>query len=126
MEKHEDIHMKHSEEQEIQQLENELKQFGSNADMFQVPEGYFVAFADRLSEQLPQTKEKRPTIISSLRRWSIAAGFVAILGLSAYWVGNNQSVSHTLESVAQSQSAPTEDDYVMIDNDAIYAYVSNP
>lgn len=118
--------MKHPEEQEIQQQENELKQFGRNADMFQVPEGYFIAFADRLSEQLPQTKEKRPTIIRSLRRWSIAAGFVAVLGLSVYWVGNNQSVSHARESVAQSQSAPTADDYVMIDNDAIYAYVSNP
>lgn len=118
--------MNHTEDSDISLLESQLRQMGRTEDMFEVPADYFANFAEQLSERLLKPVEKKRTVVLTLRHWSIAASIVAVLGVSAYWIGERLSKSSESKMAVTEQTSVMPDDYVMLDNDAIYAYVSNP
>lgn len=107
---------------------------------FTVPEGYFDQFAERLMDQLPDSKPKK-AIVYRLRPWLYAAMFAGLLGWSASLFFSNDltdadkqklaaaaAQQPTTETTAQTYSDNYIEDaanYAMIDNEEIYAYLAD-
>lgn len=118
--------------------EKYLREKMGQGNPFKTPEGYFDQFTDRLMKQLPEERQK-PAIVRLLRPMLYAAVFVGILILGATFVFNNSQSSDTQQNLALAthktaeQSAVTYSDtyiedaanYAMIDNEEIYAYLSD-
>lgn len=91
---------------------------------FKVPENYFEEFAQKFAaEQLP--RQKTTARILPLKRWAAAASVAIVIGLSAYLWASTRPEATTAQVTTIEQSSDMIDDYVMMDNEAIYAYVSN-
>lgn len=118
--------------------EKYLREKMGQSNPFKTPEGYFDQFTDRLMKQLPEERQK-PAIVRLLRPMLYAAVFVGILILGATFVFNNSQSSDTQQNLALAThktaepSAVTYSDtyiedaanYAMIDNEEIYAYLSD-
>jgi len=132
--------MKREDETESMIEQEELllrKQFG-HTDPFRVPDGFFDSIADQIIEQLPEDKANvngnaNRTILRLLRPAVGVAACVAavvLLGLSTgMW--KSEQRSGDVETTARSYAAQGVEtdideiaDYTMMDNEAIYAYVS--
>jgi hypothetical protein len=104
---------------------------------FEVPDGYFDDFASRLMSQLPEKEDriiKLQPIHRSYRRWIVlaaASAMIAVFSLGTYmhnedriFVSNSQN--HVVHKVNNGYNVLDETvDYSMIDNEDIYAYVSD-
>lgn len=105
---------------------------------FQVPEGYFESFADQFMAQLPE-REARVVALpvrsrwQSTRRWIAAACITALVVGAGTWgflrTPDAQPASQPAAQMAASSSYSSEfdqaADYVMLDNEDFYAYVSD-
>ena len=94
-----------------------IDRFGKDAG-FCVPEGYFEEFAARMTAALPRKKE---TLWVRLRPLAVAASMFGVIAGAGVWIGNNQ------RAVVQQQTltADSEDEYIIFDNDDIYAYLTD-
>lgn len=125
----------------MDEAETLLKQQFGTRQPFTVPDGYFETIADRVMARLPEhTTEVSSTVqdhrLQPWQHWrtlvSVAACACAIL-LGGTWIarlsapdateGTPVAVSATIES--QDLEFDDMADYVMIDNEDIYALVAN-
>ncbi len=117
------------------------KHFGKGQP-FKVPEHYFEDFSSRLMARLPE-QSATPVVpirehrsVSRRGRWmAVAAAFAGlIVGGAAVWLSSGES-PQSVARTAPVENVPTESayggsldelaDYAMLDNEDIYAYVSN-
>lgn len=112
-------------------------QFGK-AQPFKVPDGYFEDFEKQLMARLPQTKPvaevvemRRPRLLLGRRMAMVAAGVCVVLfGATLYHrlsLPNEQSSGTIaqMEGKAYDMTIDQMADYTMMDNEDIYAYVSD-
>lgn len=109
---------------------------------FTVPDGYFDQLAERVMERLP---EQQPASVPQVsvghkwRRWAVAAAAVGVVltgslvfmgqrsGNESLATTSHRATATTTETDANSSSYSSLDmaaDYAMLDNDEIYAMVS--
>lgn len=113
--------------------EARLREYATGEYAFRVPDHYFEQFKANIMQQLPAEQTQpaaRPRTASLWSRWAAAAAVAAVVGFSAYFYldrpdVNNQYLSSTDASHTETTTSEVIDDYVMLDNEAIYAYVSN-
>jgi len=117
------------------QEEKFLKQQFGKENPFKVPEGYFADFSSDLMDKLPQ-KETRvvkmtPTFMQRSRPFMYAAVLAAVAIFTASIFFNNKTQDDvqvaTTENMMQQQPSVSDeqvDDYLMLDNEDIYAYVA--
>ncbi|SFF98371.1 hypothetical protein [Prevotella sp. KH2C16] len=109
-----------------------LKQDFGNKAPFRVPEGYFEDFAERMMAQLPAQETK----VVSMRPWwhryrasmFAAACVCAVVFSIGVYLGSSDSRQASLASAPVESVDNTMDemaDYVMMDNEAIYASLSD-
>ena len=101
---------------------------------FTVPTGYFGSFSERLSTRLPSC-EAAVAVVPFWRRHRIAVAVAAFLCLavggavSFFTYGSSESEYVANQSELQNSSTDNSidcvADYTMIDNEDIYALVSN-
>ena len=108
---------------------------------FQVPEGYFDSFADRMMQQLPERpvsveaspKVRKPALTVRMRPWLYAAACALVLVVSVWLWQSQPDTSVATQPAAQLavQQEQTSDatfdeaaDYMMIDNQDIYTYLA--
>lgn len=117
------------------------KRFGKGRP-FSVPEHYFEDFTSRLMARLPEQPAVSAAHVQQdapvRRRWLPVAAAAAVAGLmaggAAVWL-SAEDASQPVARTAPVESAPAESayggsfdelaDYAMLDNEDIYAYVSN-
>lgn len=102
---------------------------------FKVPDGYFDTLTDRLMSKLPEHEVKVVRLQPSFRqrkRTAIlaAASLLAAMFSLGVYLHTEDSEPHTQAVAATLQSADDSNldviaDYAMMDNVAIYAYVSD-
>lgn len=111
-----------------------IKKRCGNRQPFSVPSGYFDDFSQRMSERLPVDEHDAATI--PLWRHPRVAVAVAVLlcllvgGAVSYFTMETPQAGHLItHSVLQEGGADSSidcvADYTMLDNDDIYALVSN-
>lgn len=117
--------------------ENLLKKKFGKQQPFLVPEGYFDTFSARLMAKLPaQNIPMRPSTPSSLwasdrKKWVrnaslFVAGICAVLfSLNLIFSKGRQRSVQTAGNTIQVMTIDQAADYTMMDNDDIYAYVSD-
>ena len=107
---------------------------------FTVPDGYFDQLAERVMERLP---EQQPASVPQVsvghkwRRWAVAAAAVGIVLTGSLVFMGQRSGNEGLATTSHRATATTTDaysssnssldmaaDYAMLDNDEIYAMVS--
>ena len=90
---------------------------------FRTPEGYFDHLADTIISRLPE--ERKPAREWRLRPWLYAAAFAGVVALSATLFMNrpadNISGNETLAASYSDTYFDDGADYVMVDNQDIYA-----
>ena len=99
---------------------------------YQVPEGYFDAFASQLMEQLPERPAKACQVMIR-RSVYIAAACIAALFISgAAWMfmSKSEAQPQVAVQIAAQQESLEESideaaDYMMLDNHEIYALLSD-
>jgi hypothetical protein len=108
---------------------------------FQVPEGYFDSFADRMMQQLPERsvsveaspKMRKPALTVRMRPWLYAAACALVLVVSVWLWQSVPDASVATQPAAQlaAQQEQTVDetfdeaaDYMMLDNQDIYTYLA--
>ena len=114
-----------------------LKEHLGSEEPFRVPDGYFDNLPDRIMEGLP---ERRARVVGMRRKSHYRYGVVGmaaasvcavVFGLNLFLAKHDAKTSHltgTQEEYASSNSYNIIDqtaDYSMLDNEDIYAYVSN-
>ena len=114
-----------------------LKEYFGAEQPFRVPDGYFDNLPDRIMESLP---ERRVRVVGMRRKLRYRYGIVGmaaasvcavVFGLNLFLSKQDAQSHHligTQESYASSNSYNIIDqtaDYSMLDNEDIYAYVSN-
>lgn len=110
-----------------------LKSHFGNENHFIVPDGYFEKFSDQLMEHLPEQEVRlislRPSVWRQFRSTILAAaciaGFIFSFGIYHYTTRNE-----TAEVVAHTEALGYNDfdevaDYMMLDNEDIYAMLTN-
>ncbi len=103
---------------------------------FTVPEGYFEQLATQVMERLPEKKPARKAAVKVLRPWLYAAACICVAVFTAAMVfsgktEDNASQQQRMAAVQQQENAiyysdnyiDEEADYVMVDNQEIYAYL---
>lgn len=122
--------------------EKYLEEHFGKGQSFKVPEHYFEDFSSRLMARLP---EQAATPVIPIREhrsvqrrgqlMAVAAAFAGlIVGGTAVWFSSDET-SQSVARTAPVENVPTESayggsfdelaDYAMLDNEDIYAYVSN-
>lgn len=102
-----------------------------NGNHFRVPDGYFDRLADSVMAQIPEeTKDTKPGRVVSMRPWLYAAAclLVAVLTATAYFLvpeTTGQSVVATTTVSASDTYVDEAADYVMADNNDIYACLAS-
>lgn len=108
---------------------------------FQVPEGYFDSFADRMMQQLPERpvsveaspKVRKPALTVRMRLWLYAAACALVLVVSVWmWQSapdTNVATQPAAQLAAQQEQTVDETfdeaaDYMMLDNQDIYTYLA--
>jgi len=105
---------------------------------FKIPDGYFVQFADRLMEKLPEQQHK-PILIRRLRPLLYAAVFVGVLIIGATLAFKSIQKFDSQSNIALVTNEQDESllnaysdtyiedaaNYAMIDNEEIYAYLAD-
>ena len=108
---------------------------------FQVPEGYFDSFADRMMQQLPERsvsveaspKVRKPALMVRMRPWLYAAACALVLVVSVWmWQSapdTNVATQPAAQLAAQQEQTADENfdeaaDYMMLDNQDIYTYLA--
>lgn len=99
---------------------------------YQVPEGYFDAFASQLMQQLPERPVKARQV-RMRRSLYIAAACIAVLFISgAAWLFMSQPetqpqtpVQMAAQQESMEESIDEAADYMMLDNHEIYALLSD-
>ena len=115
--------MNQSTESESALLTEQLKEQAPPTGMFQVPEGYFGDFAKQMEQRIASESKPR-AVVHRLRRWMVAASLLLLIGTSSYFIA--RSLPEQSQQTASVAGAPADvEDYVMMDNDAIYAYMAN-
>jgi hypothetical protein len=110
------------------------KKFGRKAP-FTVPEGYFEDFASGLMDKLPERESH--AVVKRLDVWyrlrpaiMIAASVCAVILTIGAYFNKPKSGMRSEQPSAQIEKAPTYSvmdeaaDYTMLDNEQIYAYVT--
>lgn len=105
---------------------------------FKVPDGYFEDFQRQMMQQLPATKPAAKVVEMSHPHFSLgrriamaAAGVCVVVFGTALYHRLSLSEQHTSATVAQVEDKVYDTtidqmaDYTMMDNDDIYAYVSD-
>ena len=99
---------------------------------YQVPEGYFDAFASQLMQQLPERPAKARQVRMRRSLYFAAACIAALFISGAAWLFMSQPEAQTevpVQMAAQQESVDeTIDeaaDYMMLDNHEIYALLSD-
>lgn len=106
------------------------KKFGRQ-NHFTVPEGYFSQLQKNVMDSLP---EQQPKVVKMTPRHryllpvmtAAASVCIAVCGISIWF---NKTAENTEANVALSESTSSysdseAEDYIMMDNEAIYAYMS--
>lgn len=125
----------------MDEAESYLEQHFGKQRPFVVPEGYFDRIADKVVARLPERKEevqtapkqRRPT---PWRQWRTLVGVAAcacVVLLAGTWIAQKSTSADatqapvTATATMESQDYDFDDvaDYVMIDNEDIYALVAN-
>jgi len=108
---------------------------------FQVPEGYFDSFADRMMQQLPERpvsveaspKVRKPALTVRMRPWLYAAACALVLVVRVWmWPSapdTNVATQPAAQLAAQQEQTVDETfdeaaDYLMLDNQDIYTYLA--
>lgn len=116
--------------------EQYIEHLAGRREHFQVPEGYFSQLTKQVMRQLPERKPRGRMV--SLRPWLAAAAsilVILVLTLTVMPRGDNNtkmaSVAAHSANVAHSAAAVDDSymdeaaDYALIDNDEIYACLSD-
>ena len=97
---------------------------------FRVPEGYFDSFADKLMEQLPENQNRARAV--PMRRWWLYAAACLLVAVVSAVVWFSQQPSMAVEQPSHVANVVTTDDYLeeaadymMVDNQDIYACLSS-
>ena len=122
--------------------EKYLEEHFGKGQPFKVPEHYFEDFSSRLMARLPEQAAMPVVPIREHRsarrrgRWIAAAAAFAglVMGGAAVWLSSDDA-SQSVARTAPVENVPVESayggsfdelaDYAMLDNEDIYAYVSN-
>jgi hypothetical protein len=100
--------------------------FSPDKNPFTVPTGYFDTLADRIIDGLP--KEETTIKTKTNRWWMYAAASVvlAVCSVTAYFHFNTQDENVVASAASTSfDSFDEAADYVMLDNQDIYACLTN-
>ena len=108
-----------NEEELIVQLEG-----GAKRNPFKTPEGYFDHLAERTMDCLPDANPKRTAKVWRLRPWLYAAAIAGVVAISDAILTNREDSDKQTTEVAYNDTFIDEAaDYVMVDNQDIYAYL---
>ena len=113
--------------EEVKYIEDQI----GRRNPFTVPEGYFEQLTAQVMEQLPERRQKarrvwmRPV-------WWVAAVVCALFVSTAAWLVIPEASQQSQRPVAEVQKPSQSDeayfnaaaDYIMLDNQDIYAYLS--
>ena len=91
---------------------------------YQVPEGYFDAFASQLIQQLPDRPAKARQV-RMRRSLYIAAACIAALFMSQPEAQPEAPVQMAAQQESMEESIDEAADYMMLDNHEIYALLSD-
>jgi hypothetical protein len=116
---------------------NSLPQWDSSSSPFRVPEGYFDSLTARVMQQIPETALPEPRArkltLKPYFRWAAVSLATIGLGVGAYLmaVRGGMNMPHDRAGMqAVSAQMPVNDnleqmaDYMMLDQDYFYAYLS--
>jgi hypothetical protein len=104
--------------------------------VFKVPEGYFETFTEKMMSQIPQEENVIRVKRNNPRRplWAAASVAVLIAGASALFFFSNDKKEETArvasvggsstESMSSEELQVIAADYMMADNDELYAYMA--
>lgn len=125
----------------MDQEETYLEQHYGKVRPFTVPDGYFDTIADRVMARLPEQKDEvRPVAkerrLKPRQQWRTLVSVAAcacVIVLAGTWIARLATPDTAQQTaVAASTATATQDadfddmaDYVMIDNEDIYALVAN-
>jgi len=98
---------------------------------FRVPEGYFDSLAAEVMEKLPE--EPKQGLLVRLRPWMYAAAcLVAVLFTATLYLMSPETPGQVATVTASAEAPAIDDsyvedmaDYVMADNNDIYAYLAS-
>lgn len=103
--------------------EQYIKSRMNGKNPFQVPEGYFDRLTAEVMQQLPEQPKR--SLMTRLRPWMYAAACVVAVLFTAtiyfYPADNQQQIAATANSTPADSYIDDVADYVMADNIAIYA-----
>lgn len=112
--------------------EKYLKQKLGTKVPFTVPEGYFEGFTERMMQRLPEQKAQVVVMHPWWNRYRVAIAAAACFCAAIFGTGIYlKSSTSQQQSVATANNATTDNtfdqmaDYVMMDNEAIYASLSD-
>ena len=121
----------------MSQEEQFINQKFGKEQPFRVPEGYFDSFADQFMAQLPE-RETRVVALPIRSRWQSTRRWVAAACLTALVVGAGvwgflrtpdaqPSSTPAMQMAVSSYNTEIDQaaDYVMMENEDFYAYVSD-
>ena len=110
-----------------------------NENPFSVPEGYFDNLAQRMIDSLPahevrmiptEEKKKSRNRLFQWARYGAAAAVVAAVCMAGLHFTNNEPVAQTPVAATSTASYSTDEnidamaDYIMADDQDLYAYIS--
>ncbi len=113
-------------------MENEekyIQEIAGRENPFRVPEGYFAQLTEQVMSQLPERRQK-PRLLQ-LRTWYYAAACVALLAVMCttfyfhHGEREKQQIAVTTDSNTENTYIDELADYAMIDNEEIYACLSD-
>lgn len=115
-----------------EQIERLIKE-----QVFKVPEGYFETFTEKMMSQIPQEENVIRPKRKNPRRplWAAASVVVLIAGASALFFFSKENKDETATQIASMTDTSMETmsseelqaiaaDYMMTDNDELYAYMA--
>lgn len=116
--------------------ENYLNSRMGKKNPFTVPEGYFEQLASQVMDRLPEKKPAKKPLMRVLRPWLYAAACICAAVFTAAMVFNGSNAENNTGQVRMAAAQQQENvsyysdnyieeeaDYVMVDNQEIYAYL---
>ena len=114
-----------------------LRQASGDKNPFIVPEGYFDSLTDRIMQNLPQKEEvkvaERRTIRRPYLRWAAVSLATIGIGLTAYLsavknnggaIEGNPAPQQTAANISAEDNLDQMADYMMLDQEDLYAYLA--
>lgn len=98
-----------------------------NKNPFRVPEGYFDNFAAEMMRNLPEQPQQSKFVRLRPFMYAAACIVVAVLTATIFFFPQHENAEQNMAAVSTTTDTYVEDmaDYVMADNNDIYAYLAS-